>query len=923
MTVIRTTQAAADAELLGRLAGGEWKRLTAQQRTRTIWRIGERRLAAAVPALVGLIDKGKPMQDYCIAWALGRCADSGAAEAMQHLQRRGANDAVRRVALHAWLRLAGQAALRAHADKLIGDWPARLREAWAGQDDAALATLCAQPAAWTTLGYQDWLEHLDQVALSHPLARTILLAQLRKVPLQAGTFRAVRHIYKAAELREDAELFGILHQRFETTAPADRYVKGIYTSPRGTVAYSGLTRDYLRRRGWRMLRRLGEDGDQAYVPMAMGVLLAMHDDSAGKDYRRGDRTYDRYSHWMLFNRMLRQDSAWRSNRNGRSWHQTGALQPSLEREEAFRALWDERPDALLMLLERSRCEGVHDFAARALADNRAFCAELPLEVLRVLLRSPYKASARFAFQLCRERIGAGEPDAAWLMLLLQSHLPEALQYAVDTISEQPERFLGDARLVATVACSHDERVRRLARLLCQCALAQPEQPPAIVTELLDWLDHCGAAGEAEKTVPAIATDLLWLIDHPLRAAAASAPYQRLLALLAHRLASVRALAGEWLLRHEAPPGQIPAVILAALLQDPDLVVRSVGVRLFGALPSSMLAAQPLLFASFCTHPDAGMRQAIDPALRRVAPDYPAFRSAVLPALLDSLFRSEATPGLHVDLLAWMEGPFKDAPELGERALLLRLLASRSKGAQQLGALLLPRYDAGQFSVEDWALFGRNENAAVRQWACAAFSSDPERVRGQMEQGLRLLESRWDDARLFACTFFANQCCAADWTPTLLVSLCDHLDPAVQRFGQDMLVKHVEIGDVTDYMLQLSQHPSANMQLFVSAWLESAAAGDADKLQQLEPYFLSVLSQVNRGRVVKNRVLAFLRAQAEQSDAIAAVVARIFVRQVLTVAIADKAQYIEGLRAIQTRFPGLPATISILAPRAHPPQRELA
>ena len=40
------------------------------------------------------------------------------------------------------------------------------------------------------------------------------------------------------------------------------------------------------------------------------------------------------------------------------------------------------------------------------------------------------------------------------------------------------------------------------------------------------------------------------------------------------------------------------------------------------------------------------------------------------------------------------------------------------------------------------------------------------------------------------------------------------------------------------------------------------------------------------------------------------------RQVLTVAIADKAQYIEGLRAIQERFPALPAVMTIEPPRAH-------
>ena len=152
---------------------------------------------------------------------------------------------------------------------------------------------------------------------------------------------------------------------------------------------------------------------------------------------------------------------------------------------------------------------------------------------------------------------------------------------------------------------------------------------------------------------------------------------------------------------------------------------------------------------------------------------------------------------------------------------------------------------------------------------------------------------------------------------MLVSLCDHPEPAAQRFGRAMITKHFDVADVTDTMAKLSQHPSANMQLFVSNWLESASAGDINKLQRLEPYFLSVLSQVNRGRVAKDRVQAFLREQAAQSEEIAAFVARLFARQVVTVAIADKAQYIEGLRMIQQRYPNLPAVMTVHAPRRLP------
>ena len=917
---------AAAVALLRQLEAGSWKKLDQHHRNRVIWRIGERRLRNAVPAMVDLIARGDPMQDYCLAWAIGRCGDRGAAVAMQELHARGRNDAIRRAALQAWLMLADDAALQAQADRLLADWPSALRAAWEQGDEQKLLAIAAGDDDWQSLPKTDWLEQLYRVSLAKPMARRILLSHLRRMRFRAGTFRAVRHIYKAAEMAGDAELFGLLQQRFETEAHTSTslwiYTRRGYTRfaeegarPDSQAAYGKRTRDYLRRRGWRTLRRLGEDADPAYVPMAMGVLLAMDDSDAVAPASRGGRAYDGYSYWLVFNRMLRARGHWLSNRSGTSWYRQHPLQPDDRRQEAFPELWDAQPQALLSLMQRSRCAGVHAFAARALSDNRAFCDGLALDSVRELLRSPYEATVRFAFQVARQRFEPATPPTEWLLLLIQCTLPEATQYALDCIGRDPMHYAADPLLVAAIACAPLEAVRRQGRMLCQVAAAMPGQAPAIVMQLLDWLDNCADIDDARNAVAAIGADLRWLIENPLRDAAAGAPYERLLILLGHPLAAVRLLACQWLILHPAPTGMLPGSKLAMLLKDEDAGVRGAAVALFGMLPDHVLAAQSELIIAFATSAETGVRRGVDPLIRRLAASDAGFRATLLAGLLDALFRSETGEGMHADLVDWITGPLKDEASLADPALLVRLLAARSKGALLLGARLLPGFGAAQFDVATWAAFGRNPSASVRQWAFEAYRSDPQRVRGQMEAALRIFDSRFDDSREFAAAFFTEACTREDWTPLLLVNLCDHQDPAAQRFGRAMITRHFDVSDVAELLDKLSQHPSANMQLFVSSWLESACAGDAHKLQRLEPYFLSVLSQVNRGRVVKGRVQAFLRAQAELSEEIAAFVARLFARQVLTVAIADKAQYIEGLRAIQQRYPQLPATLTIHTPGA--------
>lgn len=82
-------------------------------------------------------------------------------------------------------------------------------------------------------------------------------------------------------------MFALLARRFDTTrefysAQWDGvWVNGVgYIKPSqellrddSRLAYSRKTRDYLRRRSWRALRRLGARGDARYVDMACALLL--------------------------------------------------------------------------------------------------------------------------------------------------------------------------------------------------------------------------------------------------------------------------------------------------------------------------------------------------------------------------------------------------------------------------------------------------------------------------------------------------------------------------------------------------------------------------------------------------------------------------------------------------------------------------
>ncbi|MET3475440.1 hypothetical protein [Variovorax atrisoli] len=947
-----------DAVLLAAIRPDAWRLLPPVRRSRVVWRIGERRLAAAVPQLIDHIETGEPMLDYCIAWAIGRCGDAGAFEAMRELSQRGRTPVVTRAARWAALALWPEEQRAAEAARIVDDWPAPLRRAWAAMGEAPAAEAMpmlrqhlADPALWNGLKYAAWVEQLFDLSLlegrrDDGLAHAALLEIAPTLQLAAGSFRAWRRLYKGAEFAGDYALLGVLHQRLETQRAAYRtggrwaQVNGRYVEiakevarPDSRLAYSQRTRDYLRRRTWRNLRRLALAGaaDEAdWLRLAMGVLLAADDAEAGTAGQQRESRWTPeprswhtgpYSRWLVLMQLLhRHDPEWEAQRGGLQWRRsTPPPAQRLNRTEAWPERWDRHPQALLQLMQQGRCAAVHAFAARALQDNKPFCEALDAQTVRGLLGSTWEDTARFALGIARQRIAAGEAPLPWLPALLGSPLAEARTLALEYIGQDPGLYSQQVDLLLALLTSPHAEVRRASRLLLQAAAPNLSTLDALASELLSWLSACDAA---QPQLDAICENLQWALQGLLRTAAAKAPLERLLALFEHASPDVVRTAAEWLLLHPASVQGLPVSVLTRLLQSDDERLRGAGVRLFTSLPDESLVTQPELFAAFCSSPMPAVRAAVAPRLAQLLPAHPAFAAALMPLLRDELFRAESAEGIFDSLLQWLCGPLAEHTRRGEPAVTLRLLEARSKGAQRLGAWLLPQQEPLDFSVLQTASLGLVDTAAARQWATEQLAARPERTLAELGDALRIFDSRWDDARDWARRWFGSQGESSLWTPALLVRLCDHKDAGAQRLGRELLTTHFDVTDVTTYMLQLSQHPSPGMQLFVTNWLASAASRNADVLARLEPYFLSVLSQANRGRLAKSRVMEFLAAQAVHSEDIARIVARVFARQAVTGAITERAQYVAGLRSIQEAFPLLDnplqtATVRSIAPRRAP------
>ncbi len=933
--------------------------------SRVIWRAGELKIAEATPLLIGLIGSGDALRDYCIAWALGWCGDQTAISGVGRLLNdRTTTEAVRRIAVEALLKLLGEKDRQDFKNDCLAKLPIELRELAARGTPEIFAQALQAYLSSTDVKRFDVLKTL--YVIDTPIVRPALLDLLRTVPLKPNYFKQLRHIFKAAEYRRDGEVFGLIAYRFEK----ERAMYGRWSQSRwqqqteqfgatihsphkageelkkddAKYAYGENTRRYLRKRVWRTLRRLAELGEaNDYVKMAVGVLLPFSDGDAQVvrqsersvrdpqprnrwNYRTVTTTWDSFAGYYSFNRVLYANSpryeckpnsmAARCKAN----YRPGDPAPAV-REEAYPKLWEAQPVGLLHLLAESNCLPVHEFAVKALAECKEFCEQLDVETVVMLLARPYEITARFGFELAKARYDAANPDWDLVLAVANSAFAEARTQAHRWIDAGRNHFLSDNQFLLALVTSNYNDTREFARNLLVSSALPDEQAKALITQLIAAV--FALRDEAQTAIIRDAADAMLKAFSPqLRVIG----LQVVLDLLRHPLLAAQELGGNILLHHETPADALPPGIISSLIGSEFAEIRSIGIRLFGNLPEEKLLQQEKLLIDFSTHELSDVRHASRPVLQKLCRQnrHPEFTKLITALFVELLLQRESHEGVHEHLASLLKadlGSEWQAEITAETAL--RLLQVRSAAAQDLGGWLIvgkvntDASFANDFTTRDILKLSRHEISAARRAShqiflavIARFKAGTPNAEAEMMQAIQLLDTKWDDARSFYFQAFRASFTQDDLTPNALVAMCDSVRIDVQSLGRELITKYFADDAGPEYLLKLSEHPSPDLQLFATNYLERFAAGDVARLQSLTPYFISVLSRVNRARVAKDRVLNFLAAEAIKNDAAAKIVAHILTRQSVTMAIGDKATVIEMMLSLHRHYPVLDLPLQV-------------
>lgn len=909
--------------------------------SRLLWRVGEFRIKEAVPYLAAMEIGVNPLFNYCFAWAIGRCGDPAGLPKLAEM----GEQAKEYPFLREFLREAKMACLHSIAKKEIAS------EIFERQD-VALKNAVAKKSVNELLQFletsfqrgrttNEMMSYLYLIADHYPVIRQALLIWVEKAPLKGGGyFRAFRQFFKAAEFREDAEMYGLLAYRIQKGRPNFMeaqwggvnidgrwtYVRDEIKKKDSQVGFSQKTKMYLSRRTWRVLNRKGEVGDPSYVKMATGILLAYSDDDVetprSKDfwnyYRdengrwQHERTtlyYSPLTKYLTLNNILYKNSPRYKINNGKNkWiYQDGYNQASPApkvREEAYPELWDKMPQGILHLLAESKSEFVQEFAVRAAKDNEAKLLRLiNVDFVKILLQKQYENTARFGLSLAKQKYKANKPDVELINALLNVKISEARAQGIAWVDEQRSFFLKETEFVVSLLFNTYEDVNVWTDQLLSGTSFSEEKSQLIVARAIALIMSFDEKVEAEEkqSILMAGNSMTKYFQKTL----STTSFDLLHDLFNHPLIEVQVFAARILLIHQTKVEDLPEDLLLGLINGVSPEMREVGVQLFGKLPTEKLLERKVLLQGLSISRYPEVRKSSQTIIVGLAKKHPTFGDELVKLLVPSFLKKEENEGRDQDVLDLMTVQLKNHLHAIPLRDTLNLLYSPRKAAHVLGNYLLQNHtESKDLTMRQIVRLGDNEMVAVRQWVENVYATNLDRIENELAEAVRISDARWDDIQDFSFDFFREKINEKYWSPEILVSLCDSVKPVVQQFGKELITRFFKEENGEQFLLQLSQHPTQELQFFATNYLERFATDRPEHIEKLKHYFVTVLSGVNKSRVAKKRIFEFLKNEGMKREGTAKIVAEVLERQSVTMAIGDKAKCIQIMRDLQSHFQSL-------------------
>ncbi|MCG2615431.1 WGR domain-containing protein [Terrimonas sp. NA20] len=578
-----------------------------------------------------------------------------------------------------------------------------------------------------------------------------------------------------------------------------------------------------------------------------------------------------------------------------------ALQPNSFAPQQH--LWDQLPQAYLQLLIEAEMDEVLKFAAKQLAGHPSFKEikeKLDTDTLIKLIRSKFTIPADLGYRIILERFSKETASAELITGMLGSVSSDARSKAKEWAEANTQVLLSDAGFISGLLFTPFADIRSWGKELIRNNTLSSALKQAVTGRVIAEMMNTDPQLADNSLLNDVSDSLFALFDHELRQVDVN-----IVSDLLHHPASPVLLFGLRMVKHKKSGWrgeELKTSGLPGLLNHTYEPVRQQIVELINNLPDEELSylKEDLVDAALSAWPD--VRSGSKAALVRLANREPAFGIMATETLMPFLSRKELHEGIHEYLAELLSNELSTYLKNVDKQTALNLLYGNYAPAQKLGVAILENHiDPATLSLPQIIALGNHENITVRNWTWNFYKQYAGRIKYEAAAAIRILESRWEDTRSFAMDYFRQEFEEKDWEPEVLIGMADSVKPAVESFGRELITKYFTDANGPQYLLKLSQHPGEKMQLFTTNYMERFASGDLERIKELEFYFRSVLSRVNKNRIAKDRIFLFLLNEGLRSEEAANTVAAIISDISAQTAIGDKAKCIDLLMQLRAIY----------------------
>ncbi|MBE7689726.1 WGR domain-containing protein [Tenacibaculum piscium] len=753
---------------------------------------------------------------------------------------------------------------------------------------------------------------------NNDVERANLFDIIAKIPLKVNTFKSVRYIYRAAYAINDIQFFALVSKRIaisNATYSSDypniddeyNWVEASVEKkkPNPRIAFSGKTKNYFNKNTYQKIYTLSTENQQGYIDCAKEILCSLNDkedgapenitsewfynESKGK-YEVENRKYPKYHQFLALMYILHGNST-RFKCIGNKWFYIDELTDNTIREEILSTVWNEKSEEVLYILANAKSTIAVDFSLKIIKANPHFLENISEEILAKLIRHYHPKVLDLIAEVLEQKYATTQASEDILLILLASKNKKAVELGIKWLGKYEASYLSSTSLLTKLLLTDEVLVIDYLSNLYQNRVAY--NTPISIDDLITLFD------EPSKYTSDFLISVNYLIGNTFFGELLSATSAQYIISLSASSSVTNQLFAINLAKHNATSVyELFKDTYKEYIASDEAVLRTSGIELLAYFPDEFLLENKQNIIKFCFSEHEAVRKAIQPTIRKLIHLDEEFKEYLRKKLLASLTEDETYEGLHQNCFKILVQFYGTQKEVVSEEEIIALILSKHEFAQKLGTPLFERkVDMNNLKMSELVRLAHSDVFSVRTQLHNYFKNNVARVNYELEEALPIFNTNWQDVIDWADAYFKTSIEAKNWSVPLLLYVCDHVKEQVQLLGRSLITTHFSEEKGLPLLVSLQEHPTKNMQFFVTNYLEGYASDNIKVILQLEDYFKTVLFYINTNRVTKTRVYSFLENQSKKYKEIAVMTVRVLTAILDTKTAIDKDKIIDILITI--------------------------